>query len=191
MTAQLSSLGVEAPRGADSYNSGTPNCPSVGKSVAYAPQTLPSAREREYHRSSLRLAAREIENTHAVFHFAHRLRVYNISRAVVARDVQGQIIRRGENRVHIVNGLNAAYFAPAFSVETDDSHTEVTRRFCDELAYSAPTPTTPMVLPFISGSANELLPFSTSLPTLLPSPFRVLHQSIASTTLREARRAAQ
>ena len=51
--------------------------------------------------------------------------------------MQGQIIRRGENRVHIVNGLNAAYFAPAFSVETDDSHTEVTRRFCDELAYSA------------------------------------------------------
>ena len=48
-----------------------------------------------------------------------------------------------------------------------------------------------MVLPFISGPANELLPFSTSLPTLSPSPLRVLHQSIASTTLREARRAAQ
>ena len=32
-----------------------------------------------------------LEDAHAVFHFAYRLRVYNISRAVVARDMQGQI----------------------------------------------------------------------------------------------------
>ena len=51
--------------------------------------------------------------------------------------MQGQVIRRRENRVHIVNGLNTAYFAPALSVETDDSHTEVARRFGNKLAYSA------------------------------------------------------
>ena len=49
--------------------------------------------------------------------------------------MQGQIIRRGENRLHIVNDLHAAYFAPALSVEADDSHTEVTRRFGYKLAY--------------------------------------------------------
>ena len=34
----------------------------------------------------------------------------------------------------------------------------------------APMPTTPMVLPFISGPANELLPFSTSFFQNLPLP---------------------
>ncbi len=103
----------------------------------------------------------------------------------------GQIIRRGENRVHIVNGLNAAYFAPAFSVETDDSHTEVTRRFCDELSrpYAA---TNAHGLAFYSGPANELLALFDELTDIATfHPLGVLHQSIASTTLREARRAAQ
>ena len=49
--------------------------------------------------------------------------------------MQGQVIRCGENRVHIINGLNVAYFAPALSVKADDSHAEVARRFGNELAY--------------------------------------------------------
>ena len=40
----------------------------------------------------------------------------------------------GSNDVFI-NGLNAANYTPAFSVETDDSHAEVARRFGNELAY--------------------------------------------------------
>ena len=120
----------------DSYNSGHAQL-CVGREVRGVCRNFTVGERSEYIIGVHKLAACEIENTHAVFHFAYRLRVYNISRAVVARDMQGQIIRRGENRVHIVNGLNAAYFAPALSVEADDSHTEVTRRFSNKLAYRA------------------------------------------------------
>ena len=120
----------------DSYNSGHAQL-RIGREVRGVCRDFAVGERSEYIIGVHKLAAREIENTHAVFHFAYRLRVYNISRAVVARDVQGQVIRRRENRVHIVNGLNAANYAPAFSVETDDSHAEVARRFGNELAYSA------------------------------------------------------
>ena len=49
----------------------------------------------------------------------------------------------------------------------------------------APRPTTPSFLPLISPPANELLPFSTSLPTLSPSPLSVLAHSMAGMTFRE------
>ena len=118
----------------DSYNSGhTQLC--VGWEVRGVCRNFTVGERSENITGVHKLAAREIENTHAVFHFAYRLRVYNISRAVVARDVQGQVIRRGENRLHIVNSLNAAYFAPALSVEAHDSHAEVTRRFGNKIAY--------------------------------------------------------
>ena len=48
----------------------------------------------------------------------------------------------------------------------------------------APRPMTPSFLPFISGPTNWLLPFSTSLPTSSPLPFKVFAQSIAAVTLR-------
>ena len=55
----------------------------------------------------------------------------------------------------------------------------------------APRPTMPRVLPPISGPAKFDLPFSTSLPTASPSPFKVLHQSIAAPTLRDAIKSPQ
>ena len=49
----------------------------------------------------------------------------------------------------------------------------------------APRPMIPRVLPLISGPANWLLPFSTSLPTLSPSSLREGTQAIASEIFRE------
>ena len=55
----------------------------------------------------------------------------------------------------------------------------------------APRPTTPKALPWISGPANWLLPFSTSLLTWSPWPFRVFTQSMAAGIFREVRNRAQ
>ena len=50
----------------------------------------------------------------------------------------------------------------------------------------APKPTTPRVLPVISGPTNWLLPFSTFLPISSPLPLRVFAHSMPSTTFLEA-----
>ena len=49
----------------------------------------------------------------------------------------------------------------------------------------APRPTTPRVLPAISGPTKEDFPFSTSLPTSSPFPFNVPAHSMPGTILRE------
>ena len=51
----------------------------------------------------------------------------------------------------------------------------------------APRPTTPSVLPWISGPAKALLPFSTNFSTWSPWPFRVFTQSMAGPIFREVR----
>ena len=150
----------------DSYNSGHTQL-RIGREVRGVCRDFAVGERSEYIIGVHKLAAREIEDAHAVFHFAYRLRVYNISRAVVARDVQGQVIRRAEKTASISSTVSTPLISLLPFLSKQTTLMPRSRAASATSLPIAPMPTTPMVLPFISGPANELLPFSTSLPTLL------------------------
>ena len=85
-------------------------------------------------------AAREVENPHAVFHLGERVGVDKVSRIVVKRRVQRDIVRRGIHFFDIFYNFYGRFqelrvFRRDKRVITDDGHAEVNRGVSPVSAY--------------------------------------------------------